>query len=122
MDEAKKTNDVLLLRLLVLSRDLTKQRDETEIVKHRFMNEQKHTTIKIKRNSFSRRFQIRKKRSRREMSDVKALRANDFHPLLYSFVDENQFPWLEPSLHERYANRQKEKMNFFEKTFFIVER
>jgi len=37
------------------------------------------------------------------MSAAKQFVRNDFEFLLQSFVDENQFPWLDPSLHERYS-------------------
>ncbi len=36
------------------------------------------------------------------MTATKQFVRNDFDYLLHSFVDENQFPWLDPSLHERY--------------------
>ena len=36
------------------------------------------------------------------MATVKPFARNDFEHLLESFLDENQFPWLDPSLHERY--------------------
>lgn len=36
-----------------------------------------------------------------EMEALKSLTRTDFDHLLHSFVDENQFPWLDPSLHER---------------------
>ncbi|CAF3908968.1 unnamed protein product, partial [Rotaria sp. Silwood2] len=35
------------------------------------------------------------------MAATKQFIRSDFDHLLYSFVDENQFPWLDPSLHER---------------------
>lgn len=37
-----------------------------------------------------------------EMVTTKEFIRSDFDHLLNSFVDENQFPWLDPSLHERY--------------------
>ena len=36
------------------------------------------------------------------MTATKQFVRSDFDCLLQSFVDENQFPWLDPSLHERY--------------------
>ncbi|CAF1072155.1 unnamed protein product [Rotaria sordida] len=35
------------------------------------------------------------------MASTKQFIRSDFDILLHSFVDENQFPWLDPSLHER---------------------
>ena len=35
------------------------------------------------------------------MATINPFARTDFDHLLYSFVDENQFPWLDPSLHER---------------------
>jgi len=58
---------------------------------------------------FSISFQLKSKMRKDSLFQIESMSAakqfvrNDFEFLLQSFVDENQFPWLDPSLHERYS-------------------
>lgn len=55
------------------------------------------------------------------MTTVKPFARTDFDHLLHSFVDENQFPWLDPSLHERYVTCRTHWSTALDEPSFLLD-